>query len=713
MKVDRAAPILAAMLFVAPVVGSPSEELLQDTLKSIVVALFTLGAALVFAWDCRKHPALVRVHVLLLLPLLLLVAALGSMVWSHTYLGGVEACRWFILGLILWVGGNAFVTQQTTLLAWCIHLGAVGASLWTALQFWFDFAFFAQGPNPASTFVNRNFFGEFVVCTLPFSVLLLMRLRDKATVIVLSFSLAFNVVALMMTGTRSALLGLAILIALTPVLVYVCRRETVSLGWTRIHVAVLALAIVGGIALLGAIPTKNAQLIKDHGRVSALERTQARFLSMAEPREYTERSFSVRAVMWTATTRMIQANPLSGVGAGAWEVHIPRYQAGGANLETDFYAHNEFLQLIAEYGLTGWLVAFGLLAYVVRSIFITWTHHQRSDRSETPLRSMALLSVLTTLLVSNAGFPLRLATTGALLAVGLALLVASDFRLAAHWGIAIRSFACNRRLASAMVTGIGLCFLVSIYIAQQAIECESKLIRAVRLALTINQSGDPNDPRWTPVKSEMFQLLKEGIDINPHYRKLSPLVGDIAAGWGDWKNAIWIWESVLESRPYIVALLINVARGELQSGNLAKVEVLIDRALEVQPSANGISALQVMYWAQTGRKAEAAALAKDLMRKGTLDLDLVRTAYTLGKTVPDNELAIMALETRIKHWPQQAVDSWLKLARLYEEAPLNDEDKAIASYRAAIAAAGPDHTEQIVRLAPERLRALLRATANL
>ena len=54
------------------------------------------------------------------------------------------------------------------------------ASLWAALQFWVDFRFFPQGPNPASTFVNRNFFAEFAVCTLPFSALLLARARQSA-----------------------------------------------------------------------------------------------------------------------------------------------------------------------------------------------------------------------------------------------------------------------------------------------------------------------------------------------------------------------------------------------------------------------------------------------------------------------------------------------------------------------------------------------------
>lgn len=35
-------------------------------------------------------------------------------------------------------------------------------------------------------------------------------------------------------------------------------------------------------------------------------------------------------------------------------MQAPRYQRVESQLETDYYAHNEILQLLAEYGLVGW-----------------------------------------------------------------------------------------------------------------------------------------------------------------------------------------------------------------------------------------------------------------------------------------------------------------------------------------------------------------------
>src|SRR6185436_14775036 len=98
--------------------------------------------------------------------------------------------------------------ERLVWLAWGVHAGVVVASLWAALQFWTAFAFFPQGPHPASTFVNRNFFAEFAVTTLPFSALLLARAKRSPMVALLAASIGFVIVAVFMTGTRAALLAL-------------------------------------------------------------------------------------------------------------------------------------------------------------------------------------------------------------------------------------------------------------------------------------------------------------------------------------------------------------------------------------------------------------------------------------------------------------------------------------------------------------------------
>ena len=60
----------------------------------------------------RGRPEPLRWHGILWLPLALLAYALGSMAWSHTYLAGVEAVRWFLFALLLWLGLNTLALQR-------------------------------------------------------------------------------------------------------------------------------------------------------------------------------------------------------------------------------------------------------------------------------------------------------------------------------------------------------------------------------------------------------------------------------------------------------------------------------------------------------------------------------------------------------------------------------------------------------------------------
>lgn len=699
--------LLSLMMVLAPALGASHEELLQDTLKSILVAFFALAGSFAFFWQIRHSSARVNLHVLLILPLGLLAYALGSMAWSHTYLGGVEAVRWLLFGLILFLGLNAFTLERTTSLAWGIHLGAVIASLWAALQFWTNFKFFAQGPNPASTFVNRNFFGEYLVCTLPFSVLLLSRVKDKASVFLLTFSLGFNVVALMMTGTRSSLLGLMVLAVLTPCILMLYGNRFSSSGWRTGHrlaaVALLLLTVLS----IGAIDSANPAIMKESGPGDALDRAFKRTLSMTQASEYAQGSFSVRALMWKATARMILTNPLAGVGAGAWEVQAPLYQEAGSQIETDYYAHNEILQLLAEYGLVGWLFLIGLLGYLASAVYRTWADKSPLGEQEALLRTLTLSSLLMLLLVSNAGFPWRMATTGALFALCLSVLAASDSRISGGKSRLILKVAWRARYAiwglcaTAIGTGIAL------FIAQQAILCESKIVRAVKIALSITQSGKPNDPAWEPAKFEMLNLINEGIVINPHYRKLTPIVADSLASWGDWKNATWIWETVLESRPNVVAMMANIARGHIHAEEFAKAQLYLDHASKIAPAAPSLPFLQVLLWSQSGREQEAAAHAKKVLTAGVVEPELIRTAYYLGLKIQNPALTILALELRIKTWPGQAVDSYLKLGDIYNAPKSKDDNKALQAYRAALAATPEPHKTAILSMIPAEHRARL------
>ncbi len=699
--------MLSMMMVLVPAAGAQGEELLQDTLKSLITVTLTLAATFSFFYRSRKNISVVNWHWILALPIGLMAYALASMIWSHTYLAGVETVRWFFFSTILFLGLNVLTQRNVTHLVWCIHLGAVVASLWAALQFWFNWQYFAQGPNPASTFVNRNFFSEFVLCTLPYSLLLLTRVKDKISVYLLAFSLAFNVVGLLMAGTRSALLGLLLIALFLPIFVLSLRRHWASSGWTLTQCAGLSTLFFATVIFLGSLPTGNPKLMHETGAGNALDRAFARVSSISEAKEYKTGSFSVRAQMWSATMRMIADHPMSGVGAGAWEVHIPKYQDNNTALETDFYAHNEPLQLLAEYGIGGWIFLLFIWSYLIWAAYVTWQRAGQRSNQETPIRVFCLTSLIALMLVSTAGFPWRLASTGAIFALSLAVLAASDLRLFAGRRRMGGQFAVTSVCSLAVLCATAICTGVTIYVAQQAIACEDRLVRAAKISLTISASGNVKDPRWDPEKKQMLQLLQEGIAINPHYRKLTPIAADALASWGDWRNATWVWESVLLSRPYIVGLLANITRGHIQAKQFDVAQKTLNRALEIQPSNQVLGSLQTMIWSLTGQPERAMQRANSLLTAKYIDLELLQVAYALGTRQRQPSLAIAALELGIQTWPNRAVDGWLKLGDIYASEDALDTVKAQHAFQTAMNLALPTYKQATLQRVPKTYQLLL------
>lgn len=699
----RVAGLLALMLFLAPAAGVPSELMLQDTLKSIIVALGTLAAALLLLLQVRGRREPLRWHGLVWLPLLLMAHALGSMAWSHPYLGGVEAVRWFLFALLLWLALNTFTREALPGLAWAVHGGAVVASVWAAGQFWWGLSLFPQGPQPASTFVNRNFFAEFVVCTLPFGALLLARARSGAAVLGLAASSAFVVTAILMTGTRAALIALWLqLLVVLPLVAWRCRTALAWPQWSRRLRLAAPTLFAGTVLVLGSIPSGNPKILEQGrgatGLAVGLERTQS-----IGPRDG---SLGLRMTMWRATLDAVLANPITGVGAGAWESEIPRYQAAGSQLETDYYAHNEFLQMVAEYGVAGWVFLWLLSAYLLLASWRTWRARTPQEKADQPWRAVLLCSLLALMVVSNVGFPWRMAATGALFALCLGALAASDARLGLHGRMLAQPLRWGPRIATGSLVATGVCLVLALFISGRAAQAEYKLVRAAQYAMGITQSGQPDNPGFAPRKREMLQLVREGIAINPHYRKITPIVADELARWGDWRNATWIWESVLQSRPHIVAVMTNAARGHMAIGQPDRALALLARARQLQPRAPSVRSLEVVLLSRAGREAEAMELARESLLAGVYDYDLVNALFLLASRARDWELAEKAMALRIEGWPDSRARGHLQLGMMYATG-VRDRDKALASFRTGLALTPARQQAAVLQQIPQEFRGQL------
>jgi O-antigen ligase/tetratricopeptide (TPR) repeat protein len=699
--------LLVLMMFLLPAVGVPSELMLQDTLKSAIAAFGILGAALLFFWQQRHRTEPLLWHGMVWLPVVLMLYALGSMAWSHTYLAGVEAIRWFLLSLLMWLGLNTFTRQNLPLLLWGIHAGAVVASLWVVLQFWFDLQLFPQAAPPSSTFINRNFFAEYAVTVLPLSVYLLANFRPSRWLPVAAFSVALNVVALMMTGTRSALVALFLLLPVLMVILVRYRQQFAFTHWNRANRALVGMILLAGVCAMGSVPSGNATILHEGAGTNALQRSFHRAASMTERQEYTERSFSIRSQMWMATARMIIANPWTGVGAGAWEVQIPLYQRNSTTLETDYYAHNEWLQLLSEYGLlVGGLVMAFFLAYPIHAALTTFRLHKHQASEASP-RAVILASLLTLFLVSNAGFPWHLAGCGSLLAMSFGALAASDSRLGKQKKWAVTGFLSYRPIAVAM-PGVTLCCLaLAIYLTEKAWQTERKIVHAIQLGIFLGQTLPPPAQPEAERKAKMMAELREGISINPHYRSFVAIAAEKLSASGDYANAARVLESVVASRPNVAALWYGLAMNYAQSSQHEQANAALQQVQRLKPDAIETVILKVTLLSKAGQDDQAIALVTQMLDAKKFDFEMLQTGYALGLKTRNQELAVRSLLLFDQTWPEHAADTYFRLGSVYANIGPTDDAKALAAFKRGLTAVPEQDKENYIKQLPERFSKLL------
>lgn len=677
--------VLAWTFFLVPALGVPGEWMVQDSLKSAVLAVGTVLAGLSFFWQKRHNTTPLLWHGVLWLPLVLMTYALGSMAWSHAFLAGVEAIRWFVLALVLWLLLNTVRKANLIRLLSAVHWGTFVAACWAALQFWGGWSIFPQGPQPASTFYNRNFFAEYAVCALPYSVYLLASLRQSAKPLWIAATLALNVTAILMTGTRSALLALLVVVPTLSVVLLVYRAQFHFYVWNRRTQNTILLTVFAGIVGLGCIPTGNADITKEGFGATALQRSFVRTASATSSEGYATGTFSVRTQMWQATARMLMAHPLTGVGAGAWEVEVPLYQRNDTVLETDFYAHNEILQLLSEYGLVfGGLVTAFLLAYWLYAVSRT-VQQKYTAPSQVPERTIALIALAALFIVSNAGFPLHLAGGGALLALALGILAASDAHAGWRERLLASTISWRAHYGKSALLVLAVCLGVALRIIQLAARAEYSTVQAARLASQWIQTSASDVISKSNLKAQLQHHLRESFAINPDERKFSVSTADVLGAGGDLEDATWILETVAKSRPHVTSIWYALAMNYALTGRHALAQQALKQVQRLKPGAWATLTLEVTLL-NARDPQRAAEKLNTLLAQGIFDRRVLELGYSIGKQTRQWDLAIRALELMQTQWPELNADTYLKLGNLYAEPAVGNPVKALQAFKSGLAA---------------------------
>lgn len=144
---------------------------------------------------------------------------------------------------------------------------------------------------------------------------------------------------------------------------------------------------------------------------------------------------NVRYELWDATVAMWRDHQWTGVGPGHYDYRFRMYRPQSVQLRPD-RAHNEYLNLLADWGITGAVLIGGILVTLLLGIVKSWRYVRRTEREFASNRSNKFAFVvgatagwIALLVHSTVDFNLQIPANAAL-AVTLAALLSSHLRFA-------------------------------------------------------------------------------------------------------------------------------------------------------------------------------------------------------------------------------------------------------------------------------------------
>ncbi len=319
--------------------------------------------------------------------LVLVVIIFGFNIWSSTSISSwlTEWLKWCIIALFVW---HLDLTERYTwqwlifafllsaianaLVGIYIFFGGSGADHLVILgRFFRAFGTFGQ-PNP---------FGGFMGITLPIAMMATysqliklasdfhsntVRIFNQTSIIFFLSALTTGVLlaGLIASWSRGAWLGFGVSMTMMAFAIPYKLR-------TSIFVSSTLIILVASLGFSDIIP----QSIINRITTAATD-----FITIDEIRgvDITTINYAVveRIAHWQAAINMAEANPLTGVGLGNYEIVYDQYRL--LNWEEALgHAHNYYLNILAETGIIGFLV---YMIFWIVVFFITWQTRQHPNQ---------------------------------------------------------------------------------------------------------------------------------------------------------------------------------------------------------------------------------------------------------------------------------------------------------------------------------------------
>lgn len=193
----------------------------------------------------------------------------------------------------------------------------------------FDFKIFDSPKNRVnSTFYNANYYAQIIQFVILMCVYKILNNKKLHRIFYYAFTILCNLLALYLTGCRTAWISFVITI---PLMFYVNNyKKTVYL-------------IASSIIILLGIIVINPELFP-------------RFDSILS-------SFETRIDIWMTGIKGIKDNPIFGLGPGEYKLIYEQFGGHPTN-----HSHNIFIEVILSFGIIGFLIALNFVIPTIKEI---------------------------------------------------------------------------------------------------------------------------------------------------------------------------------------------------------------------------------------------------------------------------------------------------------------------------------------------------------
>jgi O-antigen ligase len=330
----------------------------------VMLVLWALRAIVERRLELRIPPAALPLGGLVLLGLAQSFAVTGSSGQTRTLSMDVEATRGaaamiFFLFVSFMIAANHFNTQdRLRMLANFLVIFGLALAVFALIQHftWEGKMFWVRPTDSGGTggpFVNRNHFAGYMEMLIPIPIAFaLSRAARAESRLFWVFAAAIMGIAEVASLSRGGMVSLAAGLLFLAAMTARQKRNRQSpkqesrLSLRPAYVIVLMLgAIFVGVIWIGA---------------------ESDILKRIADDPLTTSHVTDRRGIWADTLTMFRANPVLGVGLGAFETVYPIYGQADGSLVIQF-AHNDYLQVLSDGGLVGGVLALWFIAAIFRS----------------------------------------------------------------------------------------------------------------------------------------------------------------------------------------------------------------------------------------------------------------------------------------------------------------------------------------------------------